>query len=143
MRHPVATFGPPLLSWTLFLTWLAALMALSSVPGSQIGALPFAHADKVAHFGLFALGALLLARALRLSLSSGPLTRHGLAVVILAVAAGLDEIRQLHTLGRSGGDGFDLLADLVGVAAGLGVAFLLHDRPFLPNFRTPRPDRTA
>jgi len=110
------------LAWS----WTASILALCWFPRSLMpvkeagpGPIGIPHLDKVVHFGLFAVFALLWARA----------TGHQLRRVFLAGCglAILTELGQMvPVVGRDAGldDG---LADVVGVAAGLG-AYLLSRR---------------
>lgn len=118
---------PLVLTWVAFAGWVGAIWMLSAIPGSRIPALPFPEADKVAHACLYALGAFILAAALRrASPAAKSLALNGVALVIMIGLGILDEVHQLSTPGRSGADFFDLSADAVGSALGIGFFHILH-----------------
>jgi VanZ family protein len=102
----------------LFGLWVAALWILSSLPGQSIHLPSFPESDKLAHFGYFFIGGSLLAGMLRNAL--GWRGRKLLCAVLCAIAliGALDEIHQLYTRDRSGGDPADWMADCFGGALG-------------------------
>lgn len=111
------------LAWTATITWL------SSLPGTQLDRLlTFRFSDKAAHFGAFAVGAVLLTLALLVTCPWRRRTLGLVAVFSLALFGAVDEWHQLHTPKRSGGDPADWTADLLGAACGVAVTFLLHAR---------------
>jgi VanZ family protein len=102
----------------LFGVWVATLWILSSLPGQDIHLPPFPEADKVAHFGYFFIGGFLLAWLVRRRLGwrGGKLLCGALCTIALIGA--LDELHQLYTPDRSGGDPADWTADCAGGALG-------------------------
>ncbi len=107
--------------WLLVATWLGILIYVSSQPPQLKGFHPFPHFDKVLHFVFFGAGAATFGAALRASFAIRWAT---IFLVVMVVQCGLglgDEINQLFVTGRSGGDPFDWLADLIGSASGLAV----------------------
>jgi len=126
MRFHPCRWGLPQNSMA-FVVWALLVFALSSLPGPALPeietGLPL---DKIAHFGLYALGGALL---------SGLLLRHrrlrgipaaAAAVLFLALFALLDEWYQSFTPGRTGTDPFDWLADLLGAAVGVTLTYTTH-----------------
>ncbi|GAB4169869.1 MAG: hypothetical protein Fur0032_08540 [Terrimicrobiaceae bacterium] len=130
-RQTAASLG----SWLAFAGWLGLLTYISSRAVPQGLSLPIPHFDKILHFGFFALGAMLLATALLTTFPCVKWPARIFAWLALGAMGLFDEIRQLFTPGRSGGDPFDLLADILGVTVGLALIFLLHAR----IRRTPSP----
>jgi VanZ family protein len=117
----------PFRTWLLVALWAAVIFGLSSLPGSRIPAVRFAHFDKVVHFALYATLGVLLGRALGLRWP-----RSFWAVLatgwLLAVAYGAsDEIHQLFVAGRSA-DPADLAADAVGALVGVLASLVLRRR---------------
>ncbi len=113
-----------------FLVWFAVLVALSSFSGPQIGPPPFAHFDKLAHFGYFFGGGGLLSAFLYFRKTTG-VSWLGIIVTVVIVCSligVLDEWRQTFTPGRSGNDFYDWLADSLGGLAGAWVFKLVHPR---------------
>lgn len=92
------------------------ILALTSWPSPSIGP-EVAGADKVAHFGLYAVLGWLTARALLERTAA----RLGAAVAGLGAFAAADELHQLLIPGRSASV-LDWLADLAGLALGLLLA---------------------
>jgi VanZ family protein len=112
-------------TWLLVAFWAAVIFGLSSLPGSRIPSVRFAHFDKVVHFALYATLGALLGRALgqRWPRSFWKVLA---AAWVLAVAYGAsDEIHQLFVAGRSA-DPADLAADAAGAL--VGTALVLKRR---------------
>ncbi len=122
----------PLL-WLTFAAWIALLFYASSQPGKIGPENPILYWDKILHFTFFSGGAMSLGASIRATFAIRWATIF-LVVMILLCGIGLgDEIHQLFVTGRSGGDPFDWLADLLGTAAGLAVLRLLYaQRPPAP-----------
>ncbi|HEY5704256.1 MAG TPA: VanZ family protein [Terrimicrobiaceae bacterium] len=112
----------------LFGAWLVTLWVLSALPGQDVHLPPFPLADKVAHFGYFFIGGFLLAWIL--SRTPGwrgwRLICSGLLAIGLIGA--LDELHQLYTRDRSGGDLADWLVDCAGGALGAVVIGWIYVR---------------
>jgi VanZ family protein len=102
----------------LFGVWVVTLWILSSLPGQDIHLPPFPEADKVAHFGYFFIGGLLLAWVLRRTLGWRGWKLICGALCAIALIGALDELHQLHTRDRSGGDPADWTVDCAGGAFG-------------------------
>jgi hypothetical protein len=100
-----------------FLCFLLATAGfLAELSGHRIAG-GFAHIDKVAHFGIFAVLAALMWKGFKFS----PLT----AFLLLGTYGGAIELMQ-HYFTRRHGDWFDLLADVSGVVSFYLVRFLWH-----------------
>ncbi len=84
--------------------------------------------DKAEHFLAFAAGAANLALVVRWSTAWPPARVALVAILAIAFFGAIDEIHQLFTPGRSGGDPFDWIADTLGAAAGAGATLLFHVR---------------
>lgn len=110
--------------------WLGVLWGLSSftIPGAPRP--PVDHLDKVAHFGYFFGGAILLSAYFFFKNPGAPAWRGILLTVILVVAlvGALDEFHQSFVPGRSGNDLFDWLADVAGGAVGAFTFKAIHRR---------------
>jgi VanZ family protein len=115
-------------AWLLFALWAIGITILSSMPGERFGPSPFFEADKVVHMGLFALGGAALTGALRLVARTGVMKTAFLALGVMALVGMADEIHQLWTPGRSGGDLGDWTADVIGAALGIACVSLLYGR---------------
>lgn len=99
--------------------WIALVAALSAqllglyLPGSpQPSRTLIPHLDKLVHFAMF------LAPAIAMRL----LTRAWWPVVLLGLHAPISEFIQLRWVAFRSGDVWDVLADLLGVAVGAGLA---------------------
>lgn len=102
-----------LLTWGPAAVWAVVLFLLSAGPGLA-SAPRFAHADKVAHFGLYAiLGAALAYGRTR---AHRPI-RHSLLIGMGLLYGGTDELHQRIVPGRHA-DFADWLADAAGVIVG-------------------------
>ena len=112
-------------AWTRVVVWVAFVELLTSLPGSALPVLdlPFRY-DWLAHFCLYGMLGVLLARAARLS--GWPW--HRLVLVWLAISAFgvLDELHQLFIPGRSA-EVSDWMMDTTGSATGI-VGFMLAMR---------------
>lgn len=116
-----------ILAWVPAAVYIGLIFAVSSIPGSLTGRIPFRLFDKVAHMGEFAGLALFLVVAFRGSLTR-PDMRH---VVLMVVAVGLsigvlDEMYQ-HLIPGRAVEFLDWVADTVGVVVGTTAA-LIHYR---------------
>jgi VanZ family protein len=91
--------------------------------------------DKAAHFAAFAVGAALLALALRWNTEWAWRQIVLVALVAVSLYGATDEWHQLYTPKRSGADLFDWLADTLGAIAGAAVTsgiYAQHQRKNLP-----------
>jgi VanZ family protein len=95
--------------------WALLIFASSSMPGEKLPDLPILRLDKLIHFGVYFMLALLTFRALRHQTRFAFLSRHSLSftVLIIILYGATDEVHQYFVPGRSA-DVFDLLADTVG-----------------------------
>ncbi|MEO8206504.1 MAG: VanZ family protein [Chthoniobacterales bacterium] len=108
----------PLL-WIAFILWMGTVWALSSLTPKEMPPVPmWEGADKVAHFILFMAGACVLCMALRASVSWRWLVVILVSIVVVSLYGATDEYHQLYTVGRSGADVGDWIADSAGAVAG-------------------------
>lgn len=109
--------------WTPVVLWGAAILLVTSIPGSAIPATPLVPGlDKVVHAGLYgALG--WLAGGAMARGPARPVARGGMTGALLAIAlfAAGDEWHQRFIPGR-GADPLDWGADVAGGALGLALA---------------------
>lgn len=122
--------------WALVLYTLSALSNVNPVDAPQIP-----HLDKILHFGFFMGGAFLFTTHLLLKhgVTAHSVIRVVTPILLFAVIGALDEYHQSFTLGRSGNDPFDWLADLLGASMGTHLANLLHPL-LLKNLRSSSPE---
>lgn len=103
--------------WVCLLCFMLATAGfLAELSGHRIGG-GFAHLDKVAHFGIFAVLAALLWKGFKLS--------PAMAFLLLGAYGGAIELAQ-HNFTRRNGDWWDLLADIGGVVSFYLVRALWH-----------------
>jgi peptidoglycan/LPS O-acetylase OafA/YrhL len=112
---------------TALVVWAGVLFFLSSRP-TMGPTIRLDHFDKVLHFTYFFGGGFLCAGWLFLKNPDSTRWKGVLTAAIIAMAAigFLDEWHQLHTPGRSGGDVWDWMADLLGGSAGAFSLKKLH-----------------
>lgn len=84
--------------------------------------------DKVLHFLAFAIGGAILVLALRESTRWSAKKVTAVAICALAVFGCVDEIHQLFTPGRTGGDLPDWIADFLGATVGAFTARFFYVR---------------
>jgi hypothetical protein len=117
-----------ILAWIPAAVYVGLIFAVSSIPGSLHGIIPFVLFDKVAHVVEFAGLGLFLTVAFR-----GTLPRASMKLVVLFVlgvglAIGvLDELYQHLVPGRAV-EFLDWVADTIGVTAGCTVAVIHYRR---------------
>jgi VanZ family protein len=121
----------------LFGVWVVALWIVSSLPGEYIHLPPFPEADKVGHFGYFFIGGLLLASMLRSTLGWRGRKLFFSVLGAIALIGALDEIHQLYTRNRSGGDPADWATDCAGGALGALVIGWIYVRGRDRRIRAP------
>ena len=132
-RSPLTTAA-----WLAVALWAGLIFYLSSLTGREVARiLPFDFWDKLMHFSAFAAGGVLLAAAWRGSVAWEWKKLALFAIVALSLYGVSDEIHQLFTPFRSGGDFGDWLADTLGGAAGVRLCHFLHARTQHP--RRPAP----
>ncbi len=122
-RHPAVWFSA-------LACWFGLLWFLSSLTGSAQKLPPFPHFDKLAHFSYFLAGGFLLAGG---SFCQSPRPGSwkrllGATTLIMAAVGGIDEWHQCYTPGRSGGDPWDWLADVLGGTSGAFLFKAIHRR---------------
>lgn len=109
-------------AWWAVGAWAVFVLALTSLPGQALPAVPIAYLDKVVHFGLYAVLGALVARAAK---PSGWPRRRLVAAGLVVIAGGaFDELHQLFIPGR-GCSALDWLADSTGAVAGLSLGMLM------------------
>ena len=105
--------------WLTLAVWAGAILWLSSLTPAELPPAAFIAWDKLNHFIAFAAGGWLAASALQASrLLSRPWAAVILAIAIVAGFGAVDEMIQLFTPGRTGGDFYDWIADFLGATAG-------------------------
>jgi VanZ family protein len=92
--------------------------------------LPIPHFDKLEHFGYFLIGGFLLSGGIFTANPERSSWKRIVWTTVIAIAAigCIDEWHQCFTPGRSGGDPWDWLADLLGGTAGALVLKAVHER---------------
>lgn len=101
--------------------WALLILALCSVPGSSVPDLTLFSYDKLGHFGMFFIGALLW-------LQAWPERPKQVIAVGLVLSVGTELIQGLTPyLGRSA-DPFDVVADVLGLSLGLALWWWGHRR---------------
>jgi VanZ family protein len=93
---------------------------------------PFEFWDKAEYFAAFAAGAANLALVLRWSTAWSVKRIAVVTVAAISIFGVSDEIHQLFTPGRSGGDVSDWTADTLGAAAGAWLALQIYARHSRP-----------
>lgn len=126
--NPPAPFRFRLAAWLALALWASAITYLSSLSGPNIQQFGITIWDKAQHFGAFAVGGLLLTLALRLSVSWPWVRVVRFAIIALVIFGALDEIHQLSTPHRSGGDLLDWTADCFGALAGVALFVVIYAR---------------
>jgi hypothetical protein len=116
-----------LMAWVPAVTYIALIFAVSSIPGSLTGRIPFRFFDKLAHMGEFAGLGLFLMVAFRGTLPRADVRHIALLVVAVGLTIGvLDELYQ-HLIPGRAVEFLDWVADTVGVVSGTTAA-LVHYR---------------
>ena len=98
----------------------------------------FAISDKVAHFGAYAVGAIVLALAFRWNTAWSSRRIVWVTIAAVSIFGVTDEWHQLYTPHRSGADLGDWTADTLGAIAGAVTAAFSHARYSLKNRSAPR-----
>ena len=125
LRQPFVTAS----FWIAFAFWVAAICVLSSIPGPELApAYRYIPGDKFAHFTAFAVGAGVLAIAIQRSLVVTRARVFLFALTAVAIFAAFDEWHQTFTKLRSGADVGDWTADVLGAAAGAGLALYFYGK---------------
>ena len=123
-RRPLATG-----LWIALLCWAVGVLWLSSLTPQEMPDAAFLFMDKINHFLAYSVGGWLAASAVLLSRPLAPVEGSvALAVVIVAGFGVADEAVQAFTPGRTGGDLYDWVADLLGAAAGALLSLLTGRR---------------
>jgi VanZ family protein len=114
--------------WLLWLGWAGVIVWLSSLTPDQLPRTAFLAWDKLNHFAAFAIGGWLAATAVQFGPGRSVALRLALAVLLVAAFGAFDELRQMHTPGRTGADLHDWIADFLGALAGALFSFFTHAR---------------
>ena len=123
------------------LAWAAGVTWLSSLSGDEIEKLnPWDISDKAAHFAAYAVGAILISFALRLSVSWSWRRVAVIGAATISIFGATDEWHQQYTPKRSGADVQDWIADTLGAIAGVWVASFLYARNQRKNHPAPTPN---
>jgi len=116
------------MAWIPAIVYVALIFAVSSIPGSIHGRIPFRLFDKAAHLGEFAGLGLFLMLAFRGTLPKADLRHILMLVLIVGLAIGvLDELYQNLIPGRAV-EFLDWVADTIGVAVGSTIAMIHYKR---------------
>ncbi len=131
--------------WLACAAWAGILIFASSQPGIPCPETPVLGMDKVMHFLFFAAGAMSLGAAIRATFPIRWASLFLVVIITLSVFGLADEIHQLFVTGRSGGDPFDWLADLLGTSCGLVLlrTFYAKQPRESTDSGAPEPDRAA
>jgi VanZ family protein len=118
----------------LFIVWMSALFGLSSISldvPEEVSKMP--HFDKIAHFGYFFGGGIILSTWLMLQYDDKKIPvirkvfiRFVLPIVFFSLIGAIDEYRQTFVPGRTGNDLYDWLADFLGGTCGVILANSLY-----------------
>ena len=102
------------------LLWFVVLWVCSSFAIGGNYTPPIKHFDKIEHFAYFFGGSGLLCAGLFRMNPARPNWNRIIvtAILVIALVGWLDEYHQTFTLGRSGNDPLDWLADVLGATAG-------------------------
>lgn len=122
-RVLVTILGVALFGWACGILWL------SSLSPDELPSAAFVFWDKINHVATFAVGGWLAASVIGLVRPTAPAVgRIVVAVVAIAMFGVVDEAVQTLTPGRSGGDVFDWIADVVGAASGAALSLASFSR---------------
>ncbi|MFM8231188.1 MAG: VanZ family protein, partial [Chthoniobacterales bacterium] len=115
--------------WAALACWASGILWLSSMTPKELPEAAFLFSDKFNHFVAFAVGGWLAGSALRLSGPHSPVAgKIILAIVLVAAFGAFDEALQKFTPGRTGGDLYDWIADVLGAIAGALLTLPTHGR---------------
>ncbi len=127
-----------LASWFAVAAWALGIFILSSLSGKKIEEMnAFEISDKVAHFGAYAVGAVVLVLALRWNTEWSWRRIVWVTIAAISLFGATDEWHQLYTPHRSGGDLADWTADALGAIAGATASAFSHARYSLKNRPAP------
>ncbi len=119
--------------------WAVLIVFLSSLSGPQVNQLNvFELWDKAAHFIAFAVGAALVAFALRISTKWSWSRIAIFASLAVSIFGALDEWHQLYTPKRSGADVADWVADTLGAVVAVTITRFLYVRSQRKNRPAPK-----
>jgi VanZ family protein len=125
-------------SWFAVAAWALGIVVLSSFSGKDVAKMNlFEVSDKVAHFAAYAVGAVLLALALRWNTAWFWPRIVCVSIAAISIFGATDEWHQLYTPHRSGGDLADWIADTLGAITGAAATSFFHARHQLKNRTAP------
>ncbi len=139
LRYLLGIIANPWLWWLGFSAWVGLIYFASSIPSGPPVPFLIPHLDKFIHAIAFAVGAFLLSTALTLKPAPSSRVVYLTALAVLTLYAVLDELHQLYTPGRSGGDVGDMIADVIGTCLGIVLFTCTYER----FIRTLRPHARA
>lgn len=126
--------------WLAVAFWVGFLIYETTQPGTAGPEQVILYYDKLLHLAFFFTGGIILGAAMRATFAIRWATLFLFALVVLCSLGLADEIHQLFVTGRSGGDPFDWLADLIGSASGLAVLRHFYAKRPKENPGTPAGD---
>ncbi len=117
-----------IMAWVPAAAYIGLIFAISSIPGSLTGRIPFRLFDKVAHAGEFTGLGLFLMVAFRGSMPRAHIRHIAMLVLIVGLSIGvLDELYQ-HLIPGRAVEFLDWVADTVGVVVGTTAALIHYGR---------------
>ena len=126
-------------SWIAVAAWALGVIGLSSLSGPDVARMNIFNVwDKAAHFSAFAVGAILLALALRWNTAGSWPRIVCISIAAISIFGGTDEWHQLYTPKRSGADVGDWIADTLGAIAGAAATSFIYARYQLKNLPASR-----
>lgn len=125
-------------SWFAVAAWALGIIGLSSLSGPEVAKINIFNVwDKAAHFAAFAVGAVLLALALRWSVAWPWPRIVCVSIAAISIFGATDEWHQLYTPHRSGADLGDWTADTLGAIFGAALTSFIHARYCFKNRPAP------
>lgn len=110
--------------WAPSVLWAGGILVATSIPGSALPPMsPFAGADKVVHFAMYGVLAVLVGRAIAM----GEGRNVWMALAVIALMAAGDEWHQQWIPGRSA-DVHDWMADVAGAIVGFTYTYMARPR---------------
>ena len=102
---------------------MLVIFVLSSIPGDRFPEMQFRLADKMAHFLIFGILAVLLARSIRNTITPFWKNRYIQWSILIAIIYGfIDEWHQMYSPGRYASSS-DLIADVLGILCFVSIYF--------------------
>lgn len=117
-----------IVAWLAFVGWAGTIWFFSSLSGSEIQNIDLHFWDKAQHFIAFLVGGVILALALRWTVTWPWKKLAPTAFLLLVIFGALDEYHQTFTPNRTGADVADWIADCLGALAGVGLVVVTYAR---------------